>query len=113
LYELCYLAEFGKSVRHLRDYEGDIRRWWSEFRSRTAFTKAADEDQLMILGISACFSAGDDGTPELPFDPRTGVLRPQVRQRWLEWDPVRMAPRYGEALRSFRAVCRRIAESTC
>ncbi len=24
LYELCYLAEFGKSVRHLRDYDGDI-----------------------------------------------------------------------------------------
>ncbi|MGH3845730.1 MAG: hypothetical protein ACRDS0_30530 [Pseudonocardiaceae bacterium] len=41
---------------------------------------------------------------ELPFDPRTGVLRPEVWQRWLDRAPVRMAPRYAEALRSLRAV---------
>lgn len=104
LYELCYLAEFGKSVRHLRDYDGDISAWWADFRSRTPFTKSADKDLLMTLGISACFSAREDGTPELPFDPRTGVLRPETWQRWLDWDPVRMAPRYAEALRSLRAV---------
>jgi hypothetical protein len=104
LYELCYLPEFGKSVRHLRDYDGDIHAWWADFQSRTAFTKPADEHLLMVLGVSACFSARDDGTPELPFDPHTGVLRPSVWQRWLDWDPVRMAPRYTEALRSLRAV---------
>lgn len=104
LYELCYLAEFGKAVRHLRDYGGDIFAWWSDFRSRTAFTKAADSDLLMVLGVSACFSARPDGTPELPFDPRTGMLREEVWQRWLDWDPVRMAPRHAEALRSLRAV---------
>jgi len=104
LYELCYLAEFGKSVRHLRDYDGDISAWWADFRSRTPFTKPADKDLLMTLGISACFSAREDGAPELPFDPRTGVLRPETWQRWLDWDPVRMAPRYAEALRSLRAV---------
>jgi hypothetical protein len=104
LYELCYLPEFGKSVRHLRDYDGDIHAWWADFQSRTAFTKPADEHLLMVLGVSACFSARDDGTPELPFDPHTGVLRPSVWQRWLDWDPVRMAPGYPEALRSLRAV---------
>jgi hypothetical protein len=41
LYELCYLTEFGKSARHLRDYDGDIGAWWTDFRSRTAFTKPA------------------------------------------------------------------------
>jgi hypothetical protein len=104
LYELCYLPDFGKSVRHLRDYDGDIHRWWADFRSRPAFTKPADGDLLEMLGVSACFSAREDGTPELPFDPHTGVLRPEVWQRWLGWDPVRMAPRYAEALRSLRAV---------
>lgn len=104
LYELCYLARFGRSVRYLRDYDGDILAWWSDFRSRTAFTKPADEDLLEVLGVSACFSAREDGTPELPFDPRSGVLREEVWQRWLAWDPARMAPRYAEALRSLRAV---------
>jgi S-formylglutathione hydrolase FrmB len=41
---------------------------------------------------------------ELPFDPRTGVLRPRVWQRWLDWDPVRMVPRYAGELRSLRAI---------
>ena len=104
LYELCYVPDFGKCVRHLRDYDGDIWRWWADFRSRTSFTKEADMDLLMLLGVAACFSADPDGTVELPFDPRTGVLRPQVWQRWLDWDPVRMVPRYTDALRSQRAL---------
>jgi len=104
LYELCYLPEFGKAVRHLRGYDGDIGAWWSDFRSRPAFTKPADDTLLMMLGISACFSAHDDGTPQLPFDPHTAMLRPEVWQCWLDWDPVRMAPHYADALRSLRAV---------
>ncbi|MDQ7908657.1 alpha/beta hydrolase-fold protein [Phytohabitans sp. ZYX-F-186] len=104
LYEYCYLGEFAKSARALREYDGDIQRWWDDFRSRTAFTKEADQTLLMILGCTACFSARDDGTPELPFDPRTGQLRPEVWERWLAWDPVRMVDRYADALRSLRAV---------
>ena len=104
LYELCYIPEFGKAVRHLRDYDGDIWRWWDDFRSRVSFTKEADHDLLMLLGVSACFSARPDGTVELPFDPRTGALREEVWQRWLDWDPVRMVPTYADALRSLKAI---------
>jgi hypothetical protein len=32
------------------------------------------------------------------------VLRPEVWQRWLDLDPVRMVPRHAEALRSQRAI---------
>jgi len=104
LYELCYIPEFGDAVRHLRDYDGDIQRWWSDFRGRIAFTKEADQDLLILLGVAACFSADPDGTPQLPFDQVTGALRPDVWQRWLDWDPVRMAGRYADALRSQRAI---------
>jgi len=104
LYELCYIPEFGKAARYLRDWDHDIQRWWADFRSRTAFTKEGDGLLVMLLGVTACFSAGPDGTPELPFDPLTGQLRPPVWQRWLEWDPVRMIDRYADELRSLRAV---------
>src|SRR5213076_2476310 len=67
LYELCYIPEFGKAARFLRGYDHDIQRWWADFRSRTAFTKEADHLLVMMLGVAACFSARDDGTPELPF----------------------------------------------
>jgi hypothetical protein len=104
LYELCYLPEFARAVRLLRDYDHDIMRWWDDFRSRTAFTREADSTLLLVLGCTACFSARDDGTPELAFDPRSGALRPSVWQRWLDRDPVRMVPRHADAVRSLRAV---------
>jgi S-formylglutathione hydrolase FrmB len=104
LYEMCYIPEFAKCVRYLREYDGDIHRWWGDFTSRAAFTKEADQSLLSALGCSACFSANEDGSVELPFDPRTGVLREEIWQRWLDWDPVRMASRYADALRSLRAI---------
>ena len=104
LYELSYLPEFGKAARSLREYDHDITRWWDDFRSRPAFTKPADDVLLTFLGCAACFSPGDDGTPVLPFNPRSGRPRPDVWQRWLDWDPVRMVSRYADAVRSLRAV---------
>jgi hypothetical protein len=104
LYELCYVPEFGRAVRALRDYQGDPGRWWADFTSRTAFTKPADDVLLGLYGVAACFSADPDGTPVLPFDTTTGVLREEVWARWLSLDPVRMAPHHAEALRSMRAI---------
>jgi S-formylglutathione hydrolase FrmB len=104
LYELSYIPEFGPAVRLLRDYDGDIWRWWDDFRSRVSFTKEADQVLLGLLGVAACFSAHEDGSVELPFDSRTGTIRPEAWERWLDWDPVRMAPRYAGALRSLRGI---------
>ncbi|GLZ15006.1 enterochelin esterase [Actinomadura sp. NBRC 104425] len=104
LFEYCYLPEFPKCVRHLRKYDGDIMRWWESFRSRVPFTEPEDMELLNVLGMAACYSAREDGTPELPFDPVTGVLRAETWERWLALDPVRMAPRHADALRSQRAV---------
>ncbi len=104
LYEMGYIPEFAQAVRFLRKYDQDIMAWWDDFQSRVAFTKEEDQTLVMLLGLCACYSATPDGTPELPFDPVTGVLRPDQWQRWLDWDPVRMVSRYTEAVSSWRAV---------
>jgi S-formylglutathione hydrolase FrmB len=104
LYEYCYIPEFPTAVRHLRTYGGDIWRWWADFGSRESFTKPEDQPLIGLLGVAACFSANADGSVELPFDPVTGVLRPDAWQRWLDWDPVRMVPGHVEALRGMRGI---------
>jgi len=104
LYELCYISEFARAARALREYKHDIMRWRDDFQSRTAFTKESDHTLAILLCVSACYSAREDGTPELPFDPVSGALRPEQWQRWLHWDPVRMVERYADAVRSLRAV---------
>jgi hypothetical protein len=104
LYEYCYIPEFPVAVRQLRKWDGDIWRWWADFRGREAFTKDEDMALVGLLGVAAAFSANPDGTVELPFDPVSGVLRPEVWQRWLDWDPVRMVSAHADALRGLRGI---------
>jgi hypothetical protein len=105
LFEMCYLPDFRKSVRTLRDkFEGSFDRFWEDFRSRPAFTKDSDATLLNDWCMAACYSADEDGTVQLPYDTDTGELLPEVWDRWLAWDPVRMAQQRGDALRSLRAI---------
>jgi hypothetical protein len=105
LFEVCYQPEFRKSVRVLRDeYEGSFDKFWEDFRSRPAFAKESDGHLLNDWCMAACYSADEDGTVRLPYDTATGELIPEVWDRWLAWDPVRMVPKYADALRSMRAI---------
>jgi hypothetical protein len=89
---MCYLPDFRRSVRALRDqYEGSFDKFWQDFRSRPAFDKDSDANLLNDWCMAACYSADEDGTVQLPYDPATGELRPEIWERWLTWDPVRMA----------------------
>ena len=100
LFEHCYLPDFREAVRALRDhYDGSFERFWEDFRSRPAFTKGTDFPLLNTYAMAECYSPG-----ELPFDVETGRLRPDVWEKWLVWDPVRMVPRHADALRGLRAV---------
>jgi hypothetical protein len=103
-FEYTCAGKFPLCQRFLRAYEGDIESWWKGFQQRPSFTRPEDRSLLILLGMSACFSAREDGTPELPFEPLSGRLRPGVWQRWLDWDPIRMVPRHAAAMRSMRAI---------
>jgi Putative esterase len=104
LYEYCYLPDFAKAARGLREFDHDIQAWWRDFRSRVPFTNEHDMRLTLLLGCTAAFSPDPDGTPRLPFDPRSGQVDEEVWARWLAWDPVRMIDRYADQLRSLRAV---------
>src|SRR3954452_15504378 len=105
LFEVCYLPEVREAARALRDeYDGSYERFWEEFRSRPALTKQSDFPLLNEWAMAACYSANEDGSIDLPFDTATGMLGEDVWQRWLAWDPVRMARRHADALRSLRAI---------
>jgi Putative esterase len=105
LFELCYLPEFGEVARTLRDeYDGSYERFWEDFRSRPPLSKSSDFPLVNEWAMAACYSANEDGSIELPFHVETGMLRDDVWQRWLAWDPVRMARRHADALRSLRAI---------
>jgi S-formylglutathione hydrolase FrmB len=107
LFEHCYLADVPKAVRSLREeFGGSMDRFISAFRkdsNRPGGWKDGDA-ALDIYAMSAAYAADADGTVNLPFEIATGELKPDVWDRFLAWDPVRMAPRYADALRSMRAI---------
>lgn len=105
LFEVCHQPQFRESVRVLRDeYGGSFAKFWEDFRSRPAFSKDSDNQLLNDWCMAACYSADEDGTVRLPYDTTTAELIPEVWERWLRWDPVRMVPQHAEALRGMRAI---------
>jgi S-formylglutathione hydrolase FrmB len=105
LFENCYLPEFRETTRALRDeYDGSYERFWEDFRSRPAFSKDSDHVLLDSWCMAACYSADEDGTVRLPFDPATGQVIPEIWERWLEKDPVRMVAKHADAMRGMRAI---------
>jgi len=106
LFEHCYIAEFGKTARTLRDrYEGS----WDVFFDRMAAAESFDYDRfgaIMVYGCAAAWSPdpANPGKALMPFEIPSGRLVDDVWDQWLAWDPVRMAPQRADALRSMRRI---------
>ncbi len=104
LFEHCYWPDVRAAIRALRDvYDGDYDAFWTDFRARPGRPKHTDDALLNVWAMAACYSADADGTVRLPWHP-DGRIDHDVWDRWLAWDPVRMAAVHGEALRSLRAI---------
>nr|BBH86450.1 enterochelin esterase [Thermosporothrix sp. COM3] len=100
-----YQLLFPQVVRALRDhYEGSYELFWHDFRSRVAFTKESDAALLEVWCMAACYSADEDGTIHLPFHPATGELRPEIWERWLAYDPVRLVAKHAHTFRTMQAI---------
>ncbi|MDQ4108910.1 MAG: esterase family protein [Actinomycetota bacterium] len=106
LFEVCYLPDFPKSARTLRDrYDGS----WDRFLEAFAESDPFDWDTMASLmndwsmGLAYSPDPSAPGRAQVPYDVN-GRLIPEVWDLWLDHDPVRMVPRYVGALRSLKLV---------
>ncbi|MBA3429949.1 MAG: hypothetical protein H0U16_00515 [Actinobacteria bacterium] len=107
LFEVCYQVEFPVTARTLRDnFKGSYEVFWNRMRTDDHFDFGLYDAPLNSYAMAACYSPdeGDPGKAVLPFDISTGRLIDEVWSRWLEWDPVRLAPRRLEALAGMRLI---------
>ena len=107
LFEVCYQPEFPHTARILRDrFDGSFDVFWERFRNAERFDFGLFGHPLDTYAMAACYSPDEErpGEVVIPFDVETGRLDPDVWERWLEWDPVRVAPKKLEALGSMRHV---------
>jgi len=106
LFECSYLPNFPQLARKLRDdFDGSVEKLWAEFRATDRLDMERFEN-FDLIGYAAAYSADPErpGKALLPFDVATGRLIEDVWALWLEKDPLRMAPRHADALRSMRRI---------
>jgi hypothetical protein len=70
--------------------------WWRDFQERMPDVSPDERALELALGVSACFSPGTDGVPQLPVDTATGEIREVTWRKWLAWDSVRMSPDHAD-----------------
>ena len=107
LFEGCYLRDFAPAARILRDkFESSYDVFWRKLREADRFDFNLFAEPLNVYAMAACYTPDESapGKAILPFDIETGRLLGDVWDRWLEWDPVRMAPKYGDALSSMKRI---------
>jgi S-formylglutathione hydrolase FrmB len=107
LFEVCYIADFRETARRLRDdYEGSYEVFFERFAEADPITWKRFGAPLETYAYAACYSPDPDhpGKALLPFEIATGRLEDDVWERWLALDPVRMAPRHADELRSMRRI---------
>jgi Putative esterase len=105
LFEHCFLPDFRVGARALRDrYDGSVGRFVAELRSDPGAVLRRDGALVNLYAMAACYSADPDGSVHLPFDPGTGRVLPEIWDRWLACEPVRMVAAHAAALRSMRAI---------
>ena len=102
LFEYCYAVDFPKACSVLQA-AGGARRFLEAFEAKPQKEKD-DFLALNILAMAACYSP--EATAEmrvaLPFDLATGLPRPEVFERWLAFDPLRLLRTHADPLRSLR-----------
>lgn len=106
LFETCYLKDFPATAKVLRDhFDGSYEVFFERFRGADRFDQRY-HDALDAYAMAACYSPDESspGKALLPFEVDTARMVPEVWERWLSWDPVRMAPKHLEALGSMRRI---------
>ena len=97
LYEVLYPPIFSNAVRLLRNAGATFKQWQT---GEIEIPGAGDLQ--MCQGIAACFSPDALGTPQLPFDTKTGRTLDVIWQEWLAFDPVRLVEQCGDRLAGTR-----------
>lgn len=112
-FEYCYLPDFPKFIIDIENY-GKGHKGVSNFiKNEFNFKQPKPKyfhNIINIIGMASCYSPNPKGMKshgynfDLPFDVSTGELRPEIFDKWLKHDPVRMVDRYISNLRKLKLI---------
>ena len=100
-FDYCYKADFPKAFKSINGKPFDLlRRFYDEEANKGKYAF----EGINIIGMSACYSPNENSEWgfDLPFNLKTGELRIEVWQRWLEHDPIQLVQKHVEDLKSLK-----------
>jgi enterochelin esterase family protein len=104
-FEACFRVDFWRAAATVRSH-GGLDGFLTAFDAAPKKT----EDMVRALGTLVAMAMAYSPNPaaprgvDLPMDLETGEIDDAVWQRWLAWDPVRMAEPHADALAAMRVV---------
>jgi enterochelin esterase family protein len=102
-FEYSYKPDFPKFL-NVVNKAGGLEQWWAEFEGKIR-KEGRDIEAVEVFAMAAAYSPNPAAKPypiDFPFDLRTGEIKPDVWQRWLDHDPVYMVERYADNLKRLR-----------
>ncbi len=106
-FEYCYLRDFPKAVDTLNRF-GGVASFLDQFNQATV--KGPMIPTLNIVAMAAAYARDDATAIELPFVLPSGELQPEVWERWLEFDPVRLVEQRADALKGLKLLYMDVGE---
>ncbi len=105
-FELCYLPEMPSALRAIAK-AGSVEAFVTDFEKGPKYPGNALHD-LMTFAMAATYDPDPDPAAfcgiRLPVDPETCELIEERWNAWLAWDPVHMADRHMDALKTLKGL---------
>lgn len=109
-FEYCYMPEFPNFIIDIENYGGGHKGVNKFIRTQINFNQPKPHDFHNIIntiGMASCYSPNSKRKEynfDLPFDIYTGEVIPEVWNKWLSYDPVRLVDKYKKNLKKLKMI---------
>jgi enterochelin esterase family protein len=109
-FEYCYMKDFPDFIVQIQRYGKGHKAVAGFIKNQINFKQPKPREFfniLNIIGMSSCYSPSrkrKEYNFDLPFDIYTGEVIPQIWNRWLRYDPVRLVSKYRTNLKKLKLI---------
>ncbi|MGH2575988.1 MAG: alpha/beta hydrolase [Ignavibacteria bacterium] len=109
-FEYCYAKDFPDFIVQIQKYGKGHSAIRNFVKTQINFNQPKPKEFfniLNIIGMSACYSPNPKRKEynfELPFNLYTGEIIPEIWNRWLRYDPVRLVGKYKKNLKKLKLI---------
>jgi enterochelin esterase family protein len=109
-FEYCYAKDFPDFIVQIQKYGKGHSAVKNFIKTQINYGQPKPKEFfniLNIIGMSACYSPNPKRREynfDLPFDLYTGEIIPEIWNRWMRFDPVRIADKYKKNLKKLKLI---------